>query len=117
MKKKGLRTAAHRGSKQVNTDSSTCVVYDLRKRMEIPSRIRKRLWESMFPFVTLQLLASMENALVGFDVRVQLIMIDALNDYLSNKGRLFTMIPTVDDALGTLYEHLDEFLLEQECQH
>lgn len=117
MKKKGLRTAAQRGSKQVNTDSSTCVVYDLRKRMEIPSRIRKRLWESMSPFVTLQLLASMENALVGFDVRVQLLMIDALNDYLSDKGRLFTMIPTVDETLGALYKKIDEFLLEQECQH
>ncbi len=117
MKKKVLRLAAHRGSKQVKTDNSTCVVFDLRKRMEIPSRIRKRLWESMLPFVTLQLLASMENALVGFDVRVQLLMIDALNDYLSDKGQLFTMIPTVDETLGTLYKQIDEFLLEQESQH
>ena len=117
MKKKVLKTAALHSSKQVKTDNSTCVVFDLRKRMEIPPRVRKRLWESMRPFVPLQLLASMENALVGFDVRVQLLMIDALNDYLSDKGRLFTMIPTVDDALGTLYEQLDEFLLEQECQH
>lgn len=111
------RKSARRGSKRVNSDSSTCVVFDLRKRMEIPSRIRKRLWESMLPFVPLQLLASMENALVGFDVRVQLLMIDALNDYLSDKGRLFTMIPTVDESLGTLYRKIDDFLLEQECQH
>ena len=117
MKKKVLKTAALHSSKRVNTDSSTCVVFDLRKRMEIPSRIRKRLWESMLPFVPLQLLASMENALVGFDVRVQLLMIDALNDYLSDKGRLFTMIPTVDESLGTLYRMIDDFLLEQECQH
>lgn len=117
MKKKVLKTTALHSSKQVNTDSSTCVVYDLRKRMEIPSRIRKRLWESMFPFVTLQLLASMENALVGFDVRVQLLMIDALNDYLSDKGQLFTMIPTVDETLGTLYKQIDEFLLEQKARH
>ena len=117
MTKKVSKTAAHRGSKQVKTDSSTCVVFDLRKRMEIPPRIRKRLWESMLPFVPLQLLASMENALVGFNVRVQLLMIDALNDYLSDKGQLFTMISTVDDALGTLYCKIDDFLLEQECQH
>ncbi len=116
MKKKDYSAACH-GSERVDTDCSTRVVYDLRKRMELPLRIRKRLWKAMLPFVTLQLLAKMESALVGFDVRVQLLMIDALNDYLSDKGRLFTMIPTVDDALGTLYEHLDEFLLEQECQH
>lgn len=111
------RKSVHRDSKQVNTDSSTCVVFDLRKRMEIPLRIRKRLWESMLPFVPLQLLANMENALVGFDVRVQLLMIDALNDYLSDKGQMFTMIATVDETLGTLYRKIDEFLLEQECQH
>ena len=109
--------SARRGSKRVRTDCSTCVVFDLRKRMEIPMRIRKRLWESMLPFVPLQLLASMENALVGFDGRVQLLMIDALNDYLSNKGQMFTMIATVDEALGTLYKKIDELLLEQESQH
>ena len=117
MKKKISKTAARCGSKRVNTDCSTCVVFDLRKRMEIPLRIRKRLWESMLPFVPLQLLANMENALVGFDVRVQLLMIDALNDYLSDKGQMFTMIATVDETLGTLYRKIDEFLLEQECQH
>ena len=111
------RKSARRGSKRVNSDSSTCVVFDLRKRMEIPPRVRKRLWESMRPFVPLQLLASMENALVGFDVRVQLLMIDALNDYLSYKGQLFTMIPTVDETLGTLYKQIDEFLLEQKARH
>lgn len=117
MKKKISKTAARCGSKRVRTNYSTCVVFDLRKRMEIPLRIRKRLWESTLPFVPLQLLASMENALIGFDGRVQLLMIDALNDYLSDKGQMFTMIATVDETLGALYKQIDELLLEQESQH
>ncbi|MCR5043900.1 MAG: hypothetical protein K6A93_07200 [Bacteroidaceae bacterium] len=110
-------SAARQGSRRVNTDCSTRVVYDLRKRIQIPRRIRRRLWEAMLPFVTLQLLANMESALLGFDVRVQQLMVDALSDYLSGKGRLFTMIATVDEALGNCYEQIDEFLLEQESRH
>lgn len=115
--KKKIFKSARCGSKRVNTDSSTCVVFDLRKRMQISCRIRKRLWESMLPFVTLQLLANIESALVGFDERVQRLMVDALSDYLSDKGRLFTMIAAVDETLGNCYEQIDEFLLEQEIQH
>lgn len=115
MKKKVVKSA-HRGSKRVDMDCSTLVVHDLRKRMEIPLRIRKQLWESMIPFVPLQLLANMESALVGFDVRVQQLMVDALNNYLSEKGQLFTMIAAVDKTLGNCYEQIDKFLLEQESQ-
>ena len=111
------RKSAHRGSKRVDIDCSTLVVHDLRKRMEVSCRIRKRLWEAMLPFVTLQLLASLESALVGFDVRVQRLMVDALRDCLSSKGRLFTMIVAVDETLANCYEQIDEFLLEQESQH
>lgn len=117
MLKNNKRKAVHRGGEQLDTDCSTLVVLDFRKRMEIPLRIRKRLWEKMLPFVTLQLLASMESCLVGFDVRVQRLMVDALGDYLSGKGRLVTMIATVDKALGYCYEQIEKFLLEQESQH
>ena len=113
---KKVSKSTRRGSKRVDMDCSTLVVHDLRKRMEIPLRIRKQLWESMIPFVPLQLLANMESALVGFDVRVQQLMVDALNDCLMSKGRLFTMIDSVDEALGNCYEQIDEFLLEQESQ-
>lgn len=116
MKKKDYSAACH-GSERVDTDCSTRVVYDLRKRMELPLRIRKRLWKAMLPFVTLQLLAKIESALVGFDVRVQRLMVDALSDCLSGKGRLFTMIAAVDEALGNCYEQIDELLLEQEARH
>lgn len=117
MNKKKVFCADHRGSKQLDIDCSTCIVFDLRKRMEISRRIRKSLWESMFPFVTLQLLANMESALVGFDVRVQRLMVDALSDYLSGKGRLFTMIAAVDEVLVNCYAQIDEFLLEKESLH
>ena len=117
MKKRKVYNAAHRGSKRVRMDSSTVIVHDLRKCMEIPLHIRKRLWDTMLPFVTLRLLANMESALVGFDVRVQQLMVDALSDYLSGKGRLFTMIAVVDETLTNCYEQIDEFLLEQESQH
>lgn len=117
MNKKKVFCADHRGSKQLDIDCSTCIVFDLRKRMEISRRIRKSLWESMFTFVTLQLLANMESALVGFDVRVQQLMVDALSDYLSGKGRLFTMIAAVDEVLVNCYAQIDEFLLEKESLH
>ena len=110
------RAAVLKNSKRNVTDNTTVQVTDLRKHINIPSRLRKRLWKTLWPYVPIGMLLNIEEGLRGFDHRIQSFMIEAVNDYLSDKTRHYATIPAANEVLVNLCNEIDRLIEEPEKQ-
>ena len=104
-------------SQDAELDFGSITMIDLRKQVVIPACIKNHLWGTMFPFVPIELLLQIEDGIRGFDQRVQMFMIDALNSCLQSKGRHYSTIIAVNSVLCPLFAEIEKILLEQEEQN
>lgn len=103
-------------SQDAELDFGSITMIDLRKQVVIPACIKNHLWGTMFPFVPIELLLQIEDGIRGFDQRVQMFMIDALNNCLQSKGRHYSTIIAVNSVLCPLYMEVEKILSEEEVQ-
>lgn len=103
-------------SQDAELDFGSITMIDLRKQVDIPACVKKHLWGTMFPFVSIELLLQIEDGIRGFDQRVQMFMIDALNNCLQSKGRHYSTIIAVNSVLCPLYGEIEKKLLKEEVQ-
>ncbi len=114
---KKTKNTVRQDSQDAELDFGSITMIDLRKQVDIPACIKNHLWGTMFPFVPIELLLQIEDGIRGFDQRVQMFMIDALNNCLQSKGRHYSTIIAVNSVLSSLYAKVEQILLEQEEQN
>ena len=111
MKKKVLRSAAHRGSKRVKGISREVRVLDLHSAYGISKDAISTLMVMANPHKNAHLFYEVCNSLRGFDPHMQNVIVEALAMYYTGEAYVLTCIEHVDQLLVNLYRVFDPELL------